>query len=117
MTYLWSYNNQYPIAEIKNATYSEVVGALSGITPEQLGSASEPDMAKVEALRHHPGLLKAQVTTYTYKPLVGILTATDPRGVTTHYEYDTLNRLMQTYIIENGEKKILQKYDYHYANQ
>ncbi len=117
VTYLWSYNNQYPIAEIKNATYSEVVGALSGITPEQLGSASEPDMAKVEALRHHPGLLKAQVTTYTYKPLVGILTATDPRGVTTHYEYDTLNRLMQTYIIENGEKKILQKYDYHYANQ
>jgi YD repeat-containing protein len=55
--------------------------------------------------------------TYTYKPLVGMLSSTNPRGVTTYYEYDTFNRLKQTYIIENGEKKILQKYDYHYATQ
>ncbi len=56
-------------------------------------------------------------STYTYKALVGITSATDPRGVTTYYEYDSFNRLKQTYLIENGEKKILQKYDYHYANQ
>jgi len=57
------------------------------------------------------------ITTYMYKPLVGITKTTDPRGVTTYYEYDTFNRLKQTYIVENGEKKILQKYDYHFQNQ
>ena len=113
--YLWSYNNEYPIAEIKNATYTEVSGVLSGITPEQLANAAEPDMTKVETLR--TALPNAQITTYTYKPLVGITKTTDPRGVTTYYEYDTFNRLKQTYIIENGEKKILQKNDYHYATQ
>ncbi|MBV5342330.1 hypothetical protein JZU68_01495 [bacterium] len=63
------------------------------------------------------GLPNALITTYTYKPMVGMTSATDPRGVTTYYEYDDFNRLKQTYIIENGEKKILQKYDYHYTNQ
>lgn len=114
-TYLWSYNGAYLIAEIKNVTSAEVSAALSGISPEQLANAVVPDMAKVEALR--TALTNAMVTTYTYKPLVGMLTATDPRGVTTYYDYDSSNRLKQTYIIENGEKKILQKYDYHYVNQ
>jgi len=115
--YLWSYNYQYLIAEIKNATYTEVSNALSGISIEQLASSEVPDMTKVETLRQNPSLTKAMITTYTYKPLVGITKATDYRGVSTFYEYDTFNRLKQTYIIENGEKKILQKYDYHYNNQ
>lgn len=117
ITYLWSYKNEYPIAEIKNATFSQVSSALSGITPEQLASSVVPNMDKVEALRQNSNLSNAQITTYTYKPLVGMTSVTDPRGVTTYYEYDDFNRLKQTYIIENGEKKILQKYDYHYANQ
>ncbi len=56
----------------------------------------------------------AEITTYTYKPLVGITSGTDPRGVTTYYDYDDFGRLKETYIIENGVKKILQAYDYHY---
>lgn len=115
VVYLWSYNNEYPIAEIKNATLAEVSSALSGITPEQLANAAEPDMTKVETLR--TALPNAQITTYTYKPLVGITKTTDSRGVTTYYEHDSFYRLKQTYIIENGVKKILQKYDYHYAAQ
>lgn len=115
--YLWSYKGQYPVAEIKNATFSEILTTLQGITPEQLSNSVVPDMSKVEALRLNSGLLKAQISTYTYKPLIGIATMTDPRGVTTWYDYDDFNRLKQTYIIENGEKKILQKFDYHYANQ
>jgi YD repeat-containing protein len=39
---------------------------------------------------------------------------TDPRGVTTYYEYDTFNRLKRTYIKENGVEKTIQTYDYHY---
>jgi YD repeat-containing protein len=117
IVYLWGYNNQYPIAEIKNATFTEVSNALTGITPDQLASSIVPDTVKVEALRQSSSLSKAMITTYTYKPLIGMTSATDPRGVTTYYGYDSLNRLKETYMIENGVKKILQKYDYHYSNQ
>jgi hypothetical protein len=117
VVYLWGYYNEFPIAEIKNATLMDVSNALTGITPEQLASLIVPDETKLESLRQRPSLSKAMITTYMYKPLVGITKTTDPRGVTTYYEYDTFNRLKQTYIVENGEKKILQKYDYHFQNQ
>ncbi len=110
---LWGYQGQYPIAKIKNATYTQVSNALSGITPELLSASIIPDMTKVEALR--TALPNAMVNTFTYKPLVGITSSTDPRGVTTYYEYDDFNRLKEIYIIENGVKKILKYHNYHYS--
>ncbi|MPM61577.1 hypothetical protein SDC9_108437 [bioreactor metagenome] len=109
--FLWGYNAQYPIAEIINATLAEVTNALVGTTPDQLASAIIPDMTTVEALRTHPDLLEAQITTYTYKPLVGMTSKTDPRGVKTTYEYDEFNRLKY---IKDAYGNIIQKFDYHY---
>lgn len=116
-TYLWSYKGQYPVAEIINGTYSTVVYALNGYSPVTLINSLTPDMTKVNLLRTSIYLGSAQVNTFTYSPLVGILTKTDSRGIITYYEYDNMNRLKETYIIENGVKKVLQKYDYHYQNQ
>jgi hypothetical protein len=110
-SYIWGYNNQYPIAEIQNATITEVTNALVGTTPDQLSSAIVPDMTKIEALRTHPDLLKAHITTYTYKPLVGMTSKTDSRGVKTYYEYDEFNRLKY---IKDTFGNIIQKFDYHY---
>lgn len=56
-------------------------------------------------------LSNALMTTYTYKPLVGMLKMTDPCGLTTTYEYDRLNRLK---LIKGTDGQILQQYDYHY---
>lgn len=112
--YIWSYKHQHPIAEIKNASFDEVSTALTGTTPDLLANSIIPDMQKVEALRQHPDLSNAQITTYTYKPLVCMTSKTDPRGVATYYEYDTFNRLKRTYIKENGVEKTIQTYDYHY---
>ena len=114
VSYLWSYKGQYPIAEIKNASYAQVQTAL-GIDPATISDLAQPDMSKIDALRSK--LPNAMITTYTYKPLVGMLTATNPGGITTYYEYDSFNRLKQTYIIENGKKQIIEAYDYKYANQ
>ncbi len=111
ITYIWSYNNQYPVAEIKNATLNQVSDALTGTTPDLLANLIIPDMQKVEALRQHPDLSNAQITTYTYKPLVGMTSKTDPRGVTTFYEYDDFNRLK---CIKDNQGNVIQKFDYHY---
>ncbi len=115
--YIWSYKHQYPVAEIKNATYSEVINSL---TPNLLHNLitypNYPTDAMINAMSNSlkSNLPQALVTTYTYKPLVGMTSKTDPRGVTTYYEYDTFNRLKRTYIKENGVEKTIQIYDYHY---
>jgi len=116
IVYLWSYNYQYPIAEIKGATYAEVKTALGNYTDTQvetLAAKTDPaaDMTTINNLRTK--LPNALVTTYTYKPLVGVLTMTDPRGVKTTYEYDTFNRLKT---IKDNKSQSIEGYDYHYKN-
>ena len=112
--YLWSYNYQYPIAEIKNATYNQVKSALgysSDSQIESLAAQANPNVVNIsDSLRTN--LPNAFVTTYTYKPLVGILTATDPRGVVTNYEYDDFGRLKK--VTQAG--KVIESYDYHYKD-
>ncbi|MCL1936810.1 MAG: RHS repeat protein [Candidatus Azobacteroides sp.] len=53
------------------------------------------------------------MTTYTYKPLVGVQTMIDPRGAKTTYVYDAFGRL-QT--IKDDNDKALENYEYHYKN-
>lgn len=118
--FIWSYYGQYPIAEIKNATYEEVKTAL-GVDDNYINALSNQisltpsDSIKINSLRIL--LPNALISTYTYRPLVGMLTATDPRGVTTYYDYDGFSRLIRTYIKENGVEKTIQRNDYHYQNQ
>jgi YD repeat-containing protein len=64
----------------------------------------------VDDVRFQP--VDAQMTTYTYDPLVGISSITDPRNQSTKYEYDEFGRLE---FIKDYNGNILQKYDYHYA--
>lgn len=55
-------------------------------------------------------LPNAQVSTYTYKALVGMTSMTDPRGTTT-YEYDSFGRLSK---VKDAKGKVINTYDYHY---
>jgi hypothetical protein len=89
---LW-YNNFFPTAEIKNAAYEQVKNMF---------------LQNLRTLLPH-----ALVTTYTYQPLVGMTSKTDPRGVTTYYEYDDFGRLKR---VKLGTA-VLEEYDYHYKNQ
>ena len=113
--YLWSYNNQYPIAQIVNATLVEVTQQLSPLNIETLAEAAAPtdaDWTAVNALRTK--LPNAQVSTFTYIPLVGTTKVTDPRGINTTYTYDTFWRL---YGIYDNRNKALKNINYNYSNQ
>ncbi|GHV43031.1 hypothetical protein FACS1894180_0930 [Bacteroidia bacterium] len=116
VTYLWGYNNQYPIAEIVGATYEQVKTA-SGFNDTQIYSLSQnsnPTNAIVMSNILRSQLSSAQITTYTYKPLIGMTSMTDPAGVTTYYEYDSFGRLQRAYIKEGNVEKTVERYNYHY---
>jgi YD repeat-containing protein len=53
----------------------------------------------------------ALMTTFTYNPLVGKTSETDPAGRTTTYEYDGLGRIAY---VRDQDGNILKQYDYQY---
>jgi len=113
VSYLWGYNYRYPIAEIKNASYEDVKNKIPTIeTIAQRVAPTTADMDLINKLRIQ--LPNALITTYTYKPLVGIQTVIDPRGVETSYNYDSFGRLLD---IRDEKGKYIERYDYHYVNQ
>ena len=120
VSFIWSYNYQYPIAKIKNATYDQVKSALSYSDDqiESLSTQANPNVDNISNLLR-TNLPNAQVTTYTYKPLVGMATMTNPQGITTYYDYDAFGRLKETYYYENNDtskKRIVETFDYHYKS-
>ena len=66
----------------------------------------------IDDVRIHPK--DVLVTTYTYEPLIGITSSTDPAGTSTYFEYDEFGRLKH---IKDQDKNILQKSEYQYVNQ
>jgi YD repeat-containing protein len=114
--YLWGYSYQYPIAEIKNAVYSDVNQYINEATLNNIAGKTKltsADSITINNIRLQ--LPKSQITTYTYKAQVGLTSTTDPRGVSTYYEYDDFGRLSGTYLVENGKKKYIKTYQYNYA--
>lgn len=114
--YLWGYNNQYPVIEIKNATYAEVATALTQTAIDNLNSIAQTEVA-MEALINNAAdklrtdLPKAMVTSFTYKPLVGMTSKTDARGIKEIYTYDGKQRLQA---ILDHLNNVTKSFDYHY---
>lgn len=110
ISYLWSYYGQYPVAKIENATYAQVATALG---TGGLGINLTSDLTATQENDLRTALPEAQVTTYTYKPLVGMTSVTDPRGYTMTYHYDDLNRLQY---VKDQDGNILSENKYNYKN-
>ncbi|WP_273211720.1 hypothetical protein [Runella zeae] len=124
-SYLWAYKKLLPIAEIKNATKSQVESALSAIS---VGGVAM-DFDKVGAITNEADLLyiinqlrsqlpNALVTGLTYTHLVGTKNLISPANQTTKFEYDALGRLKTTHT-QNGANVVtdmqpVQQYQYHY---
>jgi YD repeat-containing protein len=109
-TYLWGYNKMYPVAEITNADYPT---AIQYVDQNILNNPPDDETFR-QHLNNLRNIPEAQVTTYTYNPLVGMTSSTDVNGRTTYYEYDDLGRLSY---LRDQDRNILKKYCYNFAGQ
>jgi YD repeat-containing protein len=116
ISYIWGYNNSKPIAKIENAAYETIPSdliqtAVSASNSSQTGT----ETALLNALQQlRDSLPDSFVSTFTYKPLVGVASITDPGGSTTRYDYDKLGRLIGVY---DANDHLLSTTDYHYKSQ
>ena len=115
ITYLWGYDQKYVVAKIEGLTYNEFSSlctydqSLLNNPYDEASLLNELNSIR-NTLSNSPNV---QVTTYTYDPLEGMTSQTDPNGITIYYEYDNFNRLKLT---RDHENNILQQYTYQYAN-
>lgn len=106
--YLWGYNYQYIVAEIKNASLDDVKNTIGDM--EAFSKAATPDFSKLDRLRIN--LPNAYVTTYKYIPLVGLVAKTEPNGISTYFNYDDFGRLI---LIKDNYGNIMDNYKYKFA--
>lgn len=76
------------------------------------GSVQLSGNTKIDELRLYP--FDAQMTTFTFDPLIGKTSETDANNRTTFFEYDEFNRLKCT---RDQYGNIRQQYIYHFKNQ
>ncbi|MBC2844624.1 RHS repeat domain-containing protein [Winogradskyella flava] len=125
--YIYGYDKTLPVAKIENATYSQISSYVSNIqihsnsdddrTIDIVNSngsktyiGEEGDLREVlDNLRN--SLPNAMVSTYTYDPLIGVTSMTDPKGYTVYYEYDSSGRLLR---VKDEDGKVMSENAYHY---
>ncbi|WP_281335984.1 RHS repeat domain-containing protein [Flavobacterium eburneipallidum] len=110
--YIWGYKQTQPVAKIENATQAQITALSLNMTLINDSSTTDSAM-QTELQKLRTGLPHAMVTTYTYKPLIGISTITDPKGDTVTYNYDAFGRLQN---VKDKDGNILSENEYHYKN-
>lgn len=86
-------------------TYYEHIVTMTSPTVSVTGSNF------IDELRLYPQ--GAQMSSYTYKPVVGLTTMNDPNSEVTYYEYDGLERLKN---IKDYQGNIVKNYQYNYVD-
>ena len=110
ISYFWGYSNAFPVAKIIGIEYNDIPsGAITEL--EKLDDVSvNLDQVNTNIRSLLPDCM---VTTYTYNPLFGIKTETDPAGKTVYYDYDSFGRLI---IIKDQDGVVLKRIEYNYVN-
>lgn len=115
VVYLWGYHNQYPVAEIKNASYDEVLKIIPEDKIEYIADqAYSANQMSYYLNLLYEGLPGAQVNLATFDPVWGVSSLTNPQKINTFFDYDTFGRLQKSYYRTGGANQVIESYDYHY---
>lgn len=113
---IWGYNGQYPIAKLEGIAYSSIPSTT--ITDLQTKSNADLDatsentlITALNTLRTNVATSSALITTYSYDPLIGVTTITQPNGLREKYVYDAFGRLKH---IEDLNGKKLKEFEYNF---
>ena len=98
-SYLWGYNNTLPVAKAIGTDQTTLLNAYSAVG------------GNLSSLRSQFPANTVQLNTYTYAPVIGMVTETDVNGKSISYEYDKLQRLL---LVRDFNNNILKQYDYKY---
>ncbi len=113
--YLWGYKEQYPVAKAENATINALEATLSSAELTAIKDGTYNQSTMISTLNKiRQGLPDAMVSTYTYDPLIGVTSMTDPKGYTVFYQYDAFNRLE---FVKDADGNIVSQNEYHYKGQ
>lgn len=116
--YIWGYNHTQIIAKIENASHSAIpqslISAMVNASNNALALGESLLKTAQDDLRANASLANAMITTYTYRPLIGISSVTDEKKQTIQYFYDNHNRLKQ---VKDASGRILTENEYNYRTQ
>ena len=119
-SYIWGYNGNYPVAKIDNISANSISSVISNIknhsfTCSEVFADIQTDVNYLKTqLSNYINNSDYKVSLYTYKPLLGMTSETDPNGVTTYYDYDAFGRLKN---VRDDDEYITSRNYYHYYNQ
>lgn len=117
-TYIVSYWSKNGAQTVNGNSTPSVGTTLNGYTYYEhtisgtSGTITVSGTGTIDELRSYP--IGAQMTTYTYQPLVGITSQSDASGKISYYEYDATKRLKA---IRDQNKNIIKAFCYNYAGQ
>ncbi|WP_333888882.1 hypothetical protein [Sphingobacterium siyangense] len=111
--YLYSYKGEYPIAKIENISYADLSTILGSTNIISFSAKIPSDNDIISFLTPLRGRADIQVTSYTYKPLVGMTSKTDARGIKETYTYDGMQRLQA---VLDHLNYVNRSFDYHYRS-
>lgn len=114
---IWGYNDTLPIAKIIGANYNQVSAAATDIINKSnidIDNVSENNLiSALDAFRTNPNFNAFKITTYTYDPLIGVTSITQPSGTREIYKYDLKNRLEKVVDVDGN---IIKEHKYNYKH-
>ena len=110
-TWFWGYGGLYPVARVVNCNLAQIANRihanLSGFT---FGWGGLSDTEALQ-LRKIPG---SSMTHWTFRPLVGMTSVTDPSGRKTTINYNDYGRIIS---VIGPDGNVEQEYDYSVDNK
>jgi|21_taG_2_1085346.scaffolds.fasta_scaffold00086_2 YD repeat-containing protein len=115
VSYIWGYNGQFPVAKVEGVKRWTLEQINGGQLVNSIESTTDEVTLRgfLTQLREHASTSNGMVTTFTYEPLNGVKTITDPKGEKRTFEYDSFGRLV---LVRDNDNNILSENEYNYGN-